>query len=129
MDAIHSLQLISRESLQEETVDDSKMIMNVPSVDNRIQRVDELRLVTNEMIRLIEMAAVPIFSVDVSSNVNGWNNRALELTGLAIEQAIGIPLIEFVVDDSDERVKNMHSLAFQGDLLPFFSCHSENSLC
>lgn len=112
MDAIHSLQLISRESLQEETVDDSKMIMNVPSVDNRIQRVDELRLVTNEMIRLIEMAAVPIFSVDVSSNVNGWNNRALELTGLAIEQAIGIPLIEFVVDDSDERVKNMHSLAF-----------------
>lgn len=128
MDAIHSLQLILRGSLQEEAVDNSKTIVNVQSVDNRIQRMDELRFVTNEMVRLIETAAVPIFAVDVSGNVNGWNNKAVELTGLAVEQAIGIPLIEFVVDDSVERVKNMLLLALQGDLLLILSCYSENFL-
>ncbi|CAK9159477.1 unnamed protein product [Ilex paraguariensis] len=59
MDAIHSLQLILRGSLQDEIVDDSKMIMNVPFVDTSIERVDELRIVSNEMVRLIETASVP----------------------------------------------------------------------
>nr|POE66963.1 phytochrome c [Quercus suber] len=52
MDAIHSLQLILRGSLQDEIVDESKMIVNVPLlVDDRIQRVDELRVVTRWSIR------------------------------------------------------------------------------
>ncbi|KAK8588531.1 hypothetical protein V6N12_022964 [Hibiscus sabdariffa] len=114
MDAIHSLQLILKGSLQDEVADDSKMIVNVPSVDDRIQRVDELRVVTNEMVRLIETAAVPIFAVDSSGHVNGWNSKAAELTGLTIEQAIGMPLFDLVEDDSVDIVKNMLSLALEG---------------
>ncbi|PQQ20753.1 phytochrome C isoform X1 [Prunus yedoensis var. nudiflora] len=89
MDVIHSLQLILRGSLPDETVDNSKVLVKGPSVDDRIQRVDELRIVTNEMVRLIETAAVPILAVDASGNINGWNTKASELTELAVEKAIG----------------------------------------
>ncbi|XVF71736.1 hypothetical protein PTKIN_Ptkin12aG0063500 [Pterospermum kingtungense] len=114
MDAIHSLQLILRGSLQDEIADDSKAIVNVPSVDDRIQRVDELRIVANEMVRLIETAAVPIFAVDSSGNINGWNGKAAELTGLTVEQAIGMPFADLVDNDSVDTVKNMLSLALEG---------------
>ncbi|XP_075668454.1 phytochrome C [Castanea sativa] len=114
MDAIHSLQLILRGSLQDEIVDESKMIVNVPLVDDRIQRVDELRVVTNEMVRLIETAAVPILAVDGSGSINGWNTKSAELTGLSVEQAIGMSLIDLVSDDSVEVVKNLLHSASQG---------------
>ncbi|KAL6144043.1 hypothetical protein ACLB2K_054738 [Fragaria x ananassa] len=114
MDVIHSLQLILRESLQNSTINDSKMIVTGPSVDDRMERVDELRIATTEMVRLIETAAVPIFAVDVTGNINGWNNKAAELTGLAVEQAIGMPLVDIVGEDSTEVVKNMLSFALQG---------------
>ncbi|XVE78312.1 hypothetical protein DITRI_Ditri13aG0134500 [Diplodiscus trichospermus] len=114
MDAIHSLELILRGSLQDEVVDESKMIVNVPSVDDRIQRVDELQVVTNEMVRLIDTAAVPIFAVDPSGNINGWNSKAAEVTGLTVEQAIGMPFADLVEDDSIDIVKNMLSLALEG---------------
>ncbi|XWS75889.1 hypothetical protein CRYUN_Cryun01aG0130300 [Craigia yunnanensis] len=114
MDAIHSLQLILRGSLQDEIADDSKTIVNVPSVDDRIQRLDELCIVTNEMVRLIETAVVPIFAVDSSGNINGWNSKAAELTGLTVEQAIGMPFVDLVEDDSIDIVKNMLSLALEG---------------
>ncbi|XVF31906.1 hypothetical protein REPUB_Repub17cG0035000 [Reevesia pubescens] len=114
MDAIHSLQLILRGSLHDEVAEESKMIANVPSVDDRIQRVDELRIVTNEMVRLIDTAAVPIFAVDSSGNINGWNSKAAELTGLAVEQAIGMPFANLVEDDSIDIIKNTLSLALEG---------------
>ncbi|XP_044493457.1 phytochrome C [Mangifera indica] len=114
MDAIHSLQLILRGSLQDEVVEDSKIIVNIPSVDDRIQRVDELQIITSEMVRLIETAAVPIFAVDVSGSVNGWNSKAAELTGLTVEQAIGTPLVDLVDGDSIAMVKNVLSLALLG---------------
>lgn len=115
MDVIHSLQLILRGSLPDETVDNSKVLVKGPSVDERIQRVDELRIVTNEMVRLIETAAVPILAVDASGNINGWNTKASELTELAVEKAIGMPLVDVVGDDSIEVVKDMLSSALQGD--------------
>ncbi|KAG2719579.1 hypothetical protein I3760_03G272100 [Carya illinoinensis] len=114
MDAVHSLQLILRGSLQDEIVDESKMIVNVSSVDDRIQRVDELRIVTNEMVRLIETAAVPILAVDASGCITGWNTKAAELTGLSVEQAIGMNLIDVVWEDSVKVVKNLLILASQG---------------
>lgn len=114
MDAIHSLQLILRGSLQDESVDESKMVVSVPSVDDRIQRFDELRVVTNEMVRLIETAVVPILAVDASGNINGWNSKAAELTGLTVQQAIGIPLVDLIWEDSVNVVKNMLFLALQG---------------
>ncbi|XP_027170868.1 phytochrome C isoform X1 [Coffea eugenioides] len=114
MDAIHSLQLILRGSLQDEIVDNSKLIVNVPAVENSIGRVDELRIVTNEMVRLIETASIPIFAVDEYGDINGWNKKIIELTGLVLQKAIGMPLLDLVADDSVEVVKNMLSLALQG---------------
>ncbi|BFG25916.1 hypothetical protein CerSpe_121900 [Prunus speciosa] len=114
MDVIHSLQLILRGSLPDETLDNSKVLVKGPSIDDRIQRVDELRIVTNEMVRLIETAAVPILAVDASGNINGWNTKASELTELAVEKAIGMPLVDVVGDDSIEVVKDMLSSVLQG---------------
>ncbi|KAK3022474.1 hypothetical protein RJ639_046349 [Escallonia herrerae] len=114
MDAIHSLQLILRGSLQEEIVEESKMIVPVPPADTNIGKVDELLVVTNEMVRLIETASVPILAVDASSNINGWNTKVAELTGLITQEAIGVPLVDLVVDDSVELVKNMLFLALEG---------------
>lgn len=114
LDAIHSLQLILRGSLQDEVADASKMIVNVPSVETSIQRVEELRVVTNEMVRLIETASVPIFAVDASGNVNGWNTKIAEVTGLSIGDAIGRPFLNLVMDDSADLVRNVLFLASQG---------------
>ncbi|KAL8152240.1 hypothetical protein V2J09_010000 [Rumex salicifolius] len=121
MDAIHSLQLILRGTLREENgssskalVDDSKTIVNVHAANDGMQSLSELHTVTSGMIRLIEMAAVPIFASDVSGNINGWNSKAVELTGLTLEQTIGLPLTSLVTDDTAELVKSMLSLALQG---------------
>nr|BBA94363.1 phytochrome C [Cardamine nipponica] len=111
MDAINSLQLIIKGSLQEEH---SKTVENVPFVDNRVQKVDELCVIVNEMVRLIDTAAVPIFAVDASGVINGWNSKAAEVTGLAVEQAIGKPVSDLVEDDSAETVTNMLALALKG---------------
>ncbi|KAI3465539.1 hypothetical protein Pfo_022202 [Paulownia fortunei] len=114
MDAIHSLQLILRGSLQDEIADDSKMIVSVPAVDTSIQRVDELRVMTNEMVHLIETASIPILAVDASGNINGWNTKVAELTGLDLRKALGTPFVDLVVDDAAYRVNHMLSLALQG---------------
>uniref|UniRef100_A0A1D1YEP2 Phytochrome n=1 Tax=Anthurium amnicola TaxID=1678845 RepID=A0A1D1YEP2_9ARAE len=116
MDAIHSLQLILRSSLQDEDANDnSKGVLNVISEDaKKIHGMDELRTVANEMVRLIETATVPILAVDALGNVNGWNIKAAELTGLPVEQAIGMPLIDLVEDESIKVVRNTLSLALQG---------------
>ncbi|KAI3977484.1 hypothetical protein MKX01_000397 [Papaver californicum] len=106
MDAIHSLQLILRESLQNGAVND---------VDSKVQGMEELCTVANEMVHLIETASVPIFAVDSSGNVNGWNSKAAELTGLDLQQAIGKPLAHLVEDNSVEVVTNMLNLSLQGE--------------
>ncbi|ONK64450.1 uncharacterized protein A4U43_C07F26120 [Asparagus officinalis] len=117
MDSVHSLQLILRESLQNETaVVESKTLVNSTLDDmKRIQGMDELRAVTSEMVRLIETAAVPIFAVDSLGNMNGWNTKAAELTGLSVEDAIGMPLTGLVHDDSIDVAKSVLSLALQGN--------------
>ncbi|KAF6153745.1 hypothetical protein GIB67_000978 [Kingdonia uniflora] len=115
MDAIHSLQLILREALQNEIMNDVKTIVIAPVVNERTQWVDELRIVTTEIVRLIETASVPILAVDVCGNMNGWNSKAEELTGLTAQQAIGMPLIDIVENDSVQVVKNMLSSALQGE--------------
>ncbi|CAK7349128.1 unnamed protein product [Dovyalis caffra] len=115
MDAIHSLQLILRGSLQDETVGDSEMTtVSVPSVDDRIKRVDELHIITNEIVHLIETAAVPILAVDAVGNINGWNSKAAELTGLPVDKAIGMPLVDLIESNSIDVINNMLSLTLQG---------------
>ncbi|XP_051114760.1 phytochrome C [Andrographis paniculata] len=114
MDAIHSLQLILRESLQEKLAGDSKMIVSVPSVETSIQRVDELRVVTNEMVHLIETASIPILAVDASGNINGWNTKVAELTGLDLHKVLGTPFVDLIVDDAIEPVNRTLAQALQG---------------
>ncbi|XP_060189479.1 phytochrome C [Lycium barbarum] len=114
MDSIHSLQLILRGSLQDEVAECSKMIVNVPAVDTSIDKVDELRIVTNEMVRLIETASIPILAVDASGSINGWNSKISELTGLSIEKAIGVPLVDLVIDGTTKAIEGVLSLALQG---------------
>ncbi|KAK0589345.1 hypothetical protein LWI29_013023 [Acer saccharum] len=94
-----------------EVVEVSKIIVNVPSIDDKIERVDELHIITNEMVRLIETAAVPIMAVDACGSINGWNSKVAELTGLAVEQAIGTPFVDLVDENSVDVVKNMLSMS------------------
>lgn len=124
MDAIHSLQLILRGSLQDEDANRNNVrsIVKAPSDDmKKIQGLLELRTVTNEMIRLIETATAPVLAVDIAGNINGWNNKAAELTGLPVMEAIGRPLIDLVVADSIEVVKQILDSALQGLSLCFQS--------
>lgn len=117
MDAIHSLQLILRGALQDEiTIGHSNTIVNTPLVldTKKAQGIDELRTITNEMVRVIETATVPILAVDALGNLNGWNAKAAELTGLSIKEATGISLFSLVEDDCVEVAKNMHRLALKG---------------
>ena len=95
-------------------------------MDNRVQKVDELCVIVNEMVRLIDTAAVPIFAVDASGVINGWNSKAAEVTGLAVEQAIGKPVSDLVEDDSVETVKNMLALALEGNANMFGSSMEAN---
>ncbi|GAB4859336.1 hypothetical protein Ancab_010799 [Ancistrocladus abbreviatus] len=121
MDAIHSLQLILRGSLPDDTVNNlevaasgSKMVVNAPKVYATIKTVGELQTVTSEMVHLIETAAVPIFAVDGSGSINGWNVKTAKLTGLSLEHAIGLPLISVIVDEAIDAVKRILSLGLQG---------------
>lgn len=117
MDAIHSLQLILRGSLQDEDTNDNNVrtIVEAPSDDmKKIQGLLELRIVTNEMVRLIETATAPILAVDIVGNINGWNNKVAEITGLPTMEAIGKPLVDLVEDDSVEVVQQILNSALQG---------------
>ncbi|KAG9141306.1 hypothetical protein Leryth_001773 [Lithospermum erythrorhizon] len=115
MDAIHSLQIILRDSLQNQSADGSKMIVNVPTVGTSNLKRDELCIVTNEMVRLIETASIPIFSVDTSGLINGWNNNLSDVTGLSVQEAIGMPFIDLLADDSEMKVTKVLSLALRGE--------------
>ncbi|KAF7074710.1 hypothetical protein CFC21_079540 [Triticum aestivum] len=117
MDAIHSLQLILRGSLQDEDANDNtaRSIVEAPSDDiKKIQGLLELKIVTNEMVRLIETATAPILAVDIVGNINGWNNKVAEITGLPTTEAIGMLLVDLVEGDSVEVVKQMLNSALQG---------------
>lgn len=109
MDAIHSLQLILRGSLKDEVdgVESKSIVQREESDEKSFQEVEQLRTVTNEMVRLIETATVPILAVDSSGSLNGWNSKAAELTGLSVEEAIGMPLMSLVEDESLDVARNV----------------------
>lgn len=116
MDAIHSLQLILRNTFKDvENVDVSTNTINTRLNDLKIEGMQELEAVTSEMVRLIETATVPILAVDIDGLVNGWNTKIAELTGLPVEKAIGKHFLTIVEDSSTDRVKKMMHLALQGE--------------
>ncbi|KAK1277340.1 Phytochrome A [Acorus gramineus] len=118
MDAIHSLQLILRGAFNKASVDvtgaDDKASIDSRINDLRIEGMVELQAVTNEMVRLIETATVPILAVDVKGYINGWNLKIAELTGLSVSQAIGKHMLTLVEDCSSTIVRKMLHLALQG---------------
>lgn len=108
IDAIHSLRLIMRESF---TSSRHVMSGNVVARD-----ANELASFVCEMVRVIETATAPIFGVDSSGCINGWNNKTAEMTGLQASEAMGKSLTdEIVPEESRAALENVLSKALQGD--------------
>ncbi|XP_075666985.1 phytochrome E isoform X1 [Castanea sativa] len=116
INAIHSLQLIMRDSFQDMEDSDSKALKFIQQNDAEMQGIDELSSVACEMVRLIETATAPIFGVDSAGLINGWNLKIAEMTGLQTSDAIGKSLAnEVVYEDSCRMVENLLSRALQGE--------------
>ncbi|KAK9672311.1 hypothetical protein RND81_12G091700 [Saponaria officinalis] len=117
MDAIHSLQLILRDSFKDESTN-SKAIVHTQQGDIEMQGIDELSSVAREMVRLIETAMAPIFAVNVDGCINGWNAKASELIGLSVEEAVGKSLVNDLVCEESENVVHellLHALRGEED--------------
>uniref|UniRef100_A0A7N0U2P9 Phytochrome n=1 Tax=Kalanchoe fedtschenkoi TaxID=63787 RepID=A0A7N0U2P9_KALFE len=114
INAIHSLQLIMRESIQEMEDAIAKPAL---SQENRTKdRAEELSSVACEMVRLIETATAPIFGVNSFGFINGWNAKMAELTGLQTPDAMGRSLINNLVHkDSQEAAETLICRALQGE--------------
>lgn len=117
MDAIHSLQLILRDSFKDATDgSNSKAVMHAQLGELELQGMDELSSVAREMVRLIETATAPIFAVDVDGCINGWNAKVAELTGLSVEEAMGKSLVhDLVYKESEETVDKLLHHALRGE--------------
>ncbi|KAL8255949.1 hypothetical protein R6Q59_031016 [Mikania micrantha] len=116
MDAIHSLQLMLRDSYNDaDDESNSKAVVRVQTEEMKRLDMDELSSVAREMVRLIETATVPILAVDVEGRINGWNAKAAELTGLSVENAIGKSLVrDLVCEGSEETVAKLLDRALRG---------------
>ncbi|CAH9141515.1 unnamed protein product [Cuscuta epithymum] len=117
INAIHSLQLIMRDSLKgiEENCLKS-MSSSSQQSDSEGTRFYELSSMARELVRLIETATVPIFAVDSSGFINGWNSKIAELTGLEADVALGKPLIDYVThEDSRKSFRSLMCRALQGE--------------
>ncbi|XP_019174791.1 PREDICTED: phytochrome B [Ipomoea nil] len=116
MDAIHSLQLILRDSFKDAEASNSKAVVRAPPGELELQGMDELSSVAREMVRLIETATAPIFAVDAEGRINGWNAKIAELVGLSVEEAMGKLLIQDLVHkESQETTEKLLFNALRGE--------------
>ncbi|KAK6930285.1 PAS fold-2 [Dillenia turbinata] len=116
MDAIHSLQLILRDSFKDTEGSNSKAMINAQLGDLELQGLDELSSVAREMVRLIETATAPIFAIDIDGRINGWNAKVAELTGLSVEEAMGKSMVhDLVHKESQEAVEKLLYHALRGE--------------
>ncbi|EEF43094.1 phytochrome B [Ricinus communis] len=116
MDAIHSLQLILRDSFRDAEATNSKAVANAQLRGLELQGMDELSSVAREMVRLIETATAPIFAVDIDGCINGWNAKVAELTGLSVEEAMGKSLVhDLIYKESKETVDQLLRRALRGE--------------
>ncbi|KAF8690816.1 hypothetical protein HU200_041210 [Digitaria exilis] len=113
MDAIHSLQLILRDTLKDAMKPTQTSGLDNQIGDLKLDGLAELQAVTSEMVRMMETATVPILALDAHGSVNGWNQKAAELTGLRIDEAIGRHILTLVEDSSVSTVQRMLYLALQ----------------
>ncbi|KAK1279729.1 Phytochrome B [Acorus gramineus] len=121
MDAIHSLQLILRDSFRgaaDQGGGNSKALIDGRTQQHgqlELQGIDELSSVAREMVRLIETATAPIFAVDADGQINGWNAKVAELTGLSVEEAMGKSLVrDLVHKESTDTVDKLLYNALRG---------------
>jgi len=107
IDAIHSLRLIMRESFTS-----SRPVLS----GNGVARdANELTSFVCEMVRVIETATAPIFGVDSSGCINGWNKKTAEMTGLLASEAMGKSLAdEIVQEESRAALESLLCKALQG---------------
>lgn len=116
INAIHSLQIIMRESIRESEEIVPKVVMQPQQGDSNTPSLYELTSVANEMVRLIETAAAPIFGVDSSGMVNGWNTKMAEITGLPVSEAIGKSILNEIIHHESRLVfQNLLGRALQGN--------------
>lgn len=116
MDAIHSLQLILRDTFNDADAANSKAVVSTDAGDIEMHGMDELSSVAREMVRLIETATAPIFAVDVNGCINGWNAKTAELTGLSVDEAMGKSLVhDLVFKESEEIVQDLLHRALKGE--------------
>lgn len=115
INTIHSLQLMMRESVMNARDSDLKAETSVQQSDTEVQEINELSSAACEMVRLIETATIPIFGVDSTGVINGWNAKISELVGLQASEALGRSLInEIVHEDSRVAVQDLLFHALQG---------------
>lgn len=112
IDAIHSLRVIMRESFTS-----SRPVLSSSGGNNGVGRdANELTSFVCEMVRVIETATAPIFGVDSSGCINGWNNKTAEMTGLGASEAMGKSLAdEIVLEESRGALESLLSKALQGE--------------
>ncbi|CAI9118965.1 OLC1v1020604C2 [Oldenlandia corymbosa var. corymbosa] len=116
MDAIHSLQIILRDSFKDAEGSNSKAVMQTQDMDHELQGMDELSSVAREMVRLIETATAPIFAVDIEGRINGWNAKVAELTGLSVGEAMGKSLVhDLVHKESAQTAEKLLLHALRGE--------------
>nr|GEW61991.1 phytochrome E [Tanacetum cinerariifolium] len=117
LNVIHSLQLIMRTSAKDdEDNGGGKMMKYGQQTDSGAKEMDDISSVACEMVRLIETASVPIFGVDASGLINGWNGKIAELTGVIASEAMGKSLIDEVVHETSRAVvEDLVNRALQGE--------------
>ncbi|KAM0962568.1 hypothetical protein ACFX13_022094 [Malus domestica] len=116
MDAIHSLQIILRDSFKNTETNNTNAVMRAQLGDLEFQGINELSSVAREMVRLIETATAPILAVDVNGCINGWNAKVAELTGLSVEEATGKSLVhDLIYKESEEIVEKLLTRALKGE--------------
>ncbi|KAJ6823899.1 phytochrome B-like [Iris pallida] len=120
MDAIHSLQLILRDSFRDvvagEGTSNSKALVGGQFGEMELQGMEELSSVARELVRLIETATAPIFAVDSDGKINGWNTKIAESTGLSVSEAMGKSLVQdLVFEESRDVVDNLLHRALRGE--------------
>ena len=116
INAIHSLQLMMRDSFRDIEDSSGKVMVHAQKWDSEMQGLNELSSVACEMVKLIETATAPIFGVDSAGCINGWNAKIAELTELQAKEAMGKSLVDEIVhEDIRGAVDNLLCRALQGN--------------
>ncbi|GFP94912.1 phytochrome e [Phtheirospermum japonicum] len=107
---VHSLQMIMRSLNREMEEGEFKQVIRY------LKRGDEVASMAVGMVQLLVSAAAPVFGIDSSGLINGWNHYMFELTGLDLTKAGGKSLVNDIVhEDSREVVQTLITKALQGE--------------